>query len=73
LSEDIVAEADGVGYEVVLGAVTPTHGETAVVDTLLDFRCEALILLGPELEDARLAELGDRAPVCRSPCPAPVG
>ena len=47
LVEDIVAEADAYGYEVVLGAVTPTHGESAVVDTLLDFRCEALILLGP--------------------------
>jgi DNA-binding LacI/PurR family transcriptional regulator len=74
LVEDIVAEADGFGYEVVLGAVTPTHGETAVVDTLLDFRCEALILLGPELEDARLAELGDRAPVVivgrRTSCPS---
>ena len=63
LVEDIVAEADGFGYEVVLGAVTATHGEAAVVDTLLDFRCEALILLGPELADARLAELGERAPV----------
>jgi DNA-binding LacI/PurR family transcriptional regulator len=74
LVEDIVAEADTFGYEVVLGAVTPTHGEIAVVDTLLDFRCEALILLGPELEDARLAELGNRAPVVvvgrRVPSPA---
>jgi DNA-binding LacI/PurR family transcriptional regulator len=74
LVEDIVAEADRFGYEVVLGAVTPTHGEAAVVDTLLDFRCEALVLLGPELEDARLAELGARAPVVvvgrRVPCPA---
>lgn len=74
LVEDIVAEADTFGYEVVLGAVTPTHGETAVVNTLLDFRCEALILLGPELEDARLAELGDRSPVVvvgrRIPSPA---
>ena len=56
--EDIVAEADAYGYEVVLGAVTPTHGESEVVDTLLDFRCEALILLGPELADAALAALG---------------
>jgi DNA-binding LacI/PurR family transcriptional regulator len=63
LVEDIVAEADGFGYEVVLGAVTPTHGEAAVVETLLDFRCEALILLGPELADATLAQLGDRAAV----------
>jgi LacI family transcriptional regulator len=63
LVEDIVAEADAYGYEVVLGAVTPTHGESAVVDTLLDFRCEALILLGPELADTTLAELGAKAPV----------
>ena len=74
LVEDIVAEADAYGYEVVLGAVTPTHGESAVVDTLLDFRCEALILLGPELADAALAELGDKAPVVvvgrRVSCPS---
>ena len=38
--EDIVAAADRAGYEVVLGAVTPTHGESKVIDTLLDFRCE---------------------------------
>jgi LacI family transcriptional regulator len=74
LVEDIVAEADAYGYEVVLGAVTPTHGESAVVDTLLDFRCEALILLGPQLADAALAELGDKAPVVvvgrRVSCPS---
>src|SRR5262249_19241192 len=63
LVEGIVAEADVFGYEVVLGAVTPTHGESAVVDTLLDFRCEALILLGPESADSVLAELGERRPV----------
>jgi len=74
LVEDIVAEADAFGYEVVLGAVTPTHGEAAVVDTLLDFRCEALVLLGPELADATLADLTVRAPVVvvgrRVPSPA---
>ncbi len=63
LVEDIVAEADRYGYEVVLGAVTPTHPEPAVVETLLSFRCEALILLGPELRDDALAALALRAPV----------
>ena len=63
LVEDIVAEADRYGYEVVLGAVTPTHAEPAVVETLLSFRCEALILLGPELADDTMAELARRAPV----------
>lgn len=63
LVEDIVAEADRHGYEVVLGAVTPTHAEPSVVDTLLSFRCEALILLGPELDEPSIAALAERAPV----------
>jgi DNA-binding LacI/PurR family transcriptional regulator len=63
LVEDIVAEADKYGYEVVLGAVTPTHAEPAVVETLLSFRCEAMILLGPELSDDAIAQLAQRAPV----------
>ena len=45
--EDIVEAADRAGYEVVLGAVTPTHDESKVIDTLLDFRCEGVVLLGP--------------------------
>jgi len=63
LVEDIVAEADRYGYEVVLGAVTPTHAEPAVIETLLSFRCEALILLGPELNDNSITEMARRAPV----------
>ena len=63
LVEDIVAEADRYGYEVVLGAVTPTHAEPAVVETLLSFRCEALILWGPEIGDAAVTELARRVPV----------
>ena len=72
--EYMVGEADSFGYEVVLGAVTPTHGESAVVETLLDFRCEALILLGPEFDDSELPTLVARAPVVvvgrRTSCPA---
>jgi DNA-binding LacI/PurR family transcriptional regulator len=72
--EYVVGEADSFGYEVVLGAVTPTHGEPAVVETLLDFRCEALILLGPEFDDSELPTLAARAPVVvvgrRTSCPA---
>ncbi|WP_396913833.1 LacI family DNA-binding transcriptional regulator [Mycolicibacterium sp.] len=74
LVEDIVAEADAAGYEVVLGAVTPTHPESAVLETLLSFRCEALILLGPELGETKLADLAERVPVVvvgrRTSCPA---
>ncbi|SEC33559.1 LacI family DNA-binding transcriptional regulator [Rhodococcus koreensis] len=61
--EYLVAAADENGYEVVLGALTPTHAEQKVVDTLLDFRCEALILLGTELDTDVLDALGERLPV----------
>lgn len=60
--EDIVEAADRAGYEVVLGAVTPTHGESRVMDTLLDFRCEGVILLGPESATEDLARIGQRLP-----------
>jgi DNA-binding LacI/PurR family transcriptional regulator len=60
--EDIVEAADRAGYEVVLGAVTATHGESRVIDTLLDFRCEGVILLGPELAAGELGEIGNRLP-----------
>jgi DNA-binding LacI/PurR family transcriptional regulator len=60
--EDIVEAADRAGYEVVLGAVTTTHGESKVIDTLLDFRCEAVILLGPESEAATLTAMGQQVP-----------
>ena len=60
--EDIVEAADRAGYEVVLGAVTPTHGESKVIDTLLDFRCEGVLLLGPESATRELAALGERLP-----------
>lgn len=62
IAEHIVAAADRAGYEVVLGAVTPTHDEAKVIDTLLDFRCEGILLIGPELSTAGLANLGGKVP-----------
>ncbi|SNT42055.1 LacI family DNA-binding transcriptional regulator [Rhodococcoides kyotonense] len=61
--EHMVAEADSVGYEIVLGAVTPTHPESNVIETLLDFRCEAVVLLGPEVPDDDLATWNKRVPL----------
>ena len=63
LVEELQAAAEEAGYDVVLGAVSRTRGERAAVETLLDSRCEALLLLGPELPDAGLVELDRRAPV----------
>lgn len=63
LVEYIVSAADRAGYEVVLGAITPTHSESRVIETLLDFRCEGIILLGPVAPISELTKLSERVPV----------
>jgi DNA-binding LacI/PurR family transcriptional regulator len=59
----IDAAASRHGYDLVLAAVTPTRDERRAVETLLDFRCEALILLGPDDQAGRLNALGRQLPV----------
>ncbi|GAA3574270.1 LacI family DNA-binding transcriptional regulator [Microlunatus spumicola] len=63
LVEGIQAAADAAGYEVVLSVVSPDRSEGRAVSTLLDFRCEALILLGTRLDDGALADLAVRVPL----------
>jgi DNA-binding LacI/PurR family transcriptional regulator len=63
LVEHLHEAADSVGYDLVLSTVTRTRSEDRAVETLLDFRCEALILLGPEAPTARLAALDRLQPV----------
>ena len=63
LVEDVHTAAESSGYDVVLSTLTHTRNETRAVETLLDFRCEALILLGPEAPAARLEELDRILPV----------
>src|SRR4051812_23966309 len=48
LVEELHAAADKAGYEVVLSTLTRDRDEDRAIETLLDFRCEALILLGPD-------------------------
>ena len=55
--------ADRVGYELALSAVTPGRDERRAVDSLLQDRCEALVLLGPQAPTAYLADLAARLPV----------
>ncbi|MHA3024160.1 LacI family DNA-binding transcriptional regulator [Mycobacterium sp. BMJ-28] len=63
LVDGVYAAADEFGYEVVLSAVTPHHDEHRAVRTLVDDRCEAVVLLGPELPSGELATLAARTPV----------
>src|SRR5690349_24167758 len=60
LVEEIHSAAEAAGYEVVL---SPTGADEAhAVETLVDSRCEALLLLGPTLPAARLAAIVETVP-----------
>ena len=63
LVEDIQEAADQHGYDLVLSTVTRSRDEARAVETLLDSRCEALVLLGPEAPAERLTALGRQLPV----------
>ena len=63
LVEDVDEAAERCGYDVVLSAITRSRDEGRAVETLLDSRCEALVLLGPEAPGARLAALDWQLPV----------
>lgn len=62
LVTDLDAAATALGYDLVLSTVTPTHGEQHAAEILLDFRCEALILLGPDEPAGRVNALGREIP-----------
>jgi DNA-binding LacI/PurR family transcriptional regulator len=63
LVEHLHEAAEGRGYDVVLSTVTRTRDERRATETLVDFRCEALVLLGPVAPAAQLAALGRQLPV----------
>ena len=55
--------ADRAGYELSLSAVTEDRTERRAVGSLLQDRCEALVLLGPEAPATYLTELAGRLPL----------
>ena len=55
--------ANRAGYELALSAVTPDRDERRAIGSLLQDRCEALVLLGPQAPAAYVAELAARLPV----------
>ena len=50
------------GLDLVLSTVTRRRDEAGAAETLLDFRCEALVVLGPQLPAAALDALGGSVP-----------
>jgi DNA-binding LacI/PurR family transcriptional regulator len=63
LVSGLYSAADAVGYELALNAVTPNRNEGRAVAGLLQDRCEAVILLGPQLPTSDIADLASRMPV----------
>ncbi len=60
---DLDAAATARGYDLVLSTVTPARGEQRAAEILLDFRCEALILIGPDDPAGRVDAFGQEIPV----------
>jgi DNA-binding LacI/PurR family transcriptional regulator len=48
------------GYSLALGGLTPTRSQQQVVDELLNYRSEAIVLIAPDADSADLRELGRR-------------
>jgi DNA-binding LacI/PurR family transcriptional regulator len=63
LLDGLYTVADRLAYELALSAVTPGRDEQRAVGSLLQDRCEALVLLGPQAPTADLAGLAARLPV----------
>jgi DNA-binding LacI/PurR family transcriptional regulator len=61
--EGIYPAAEALGYEVVLSAVTGSRSPRAAIDTLLSYRCEAVLMLGALVRRAALGDLAERQPV----------
>jgi DNA-binding LacI/PurR family transcriptional regulator len=60
--EQIQLAARAAGYDLVLGSMIDNHDEAHAIETLVDFRCEALLLLGPTAPPARLRSVIDHLP-----------
>ncbi|MGW7680207.1 LacI family DNA-binding transcriptional regulator [Kribbella sp. NPDC054772] len=54
--------AEALGYDLTLSAVTESRGEAVAIQSLLDYRCESLVLLGPSTTPSALAALAEAQP-----------
>src|SRR5262249_27853529 len=55
LLDGLYGAAQPAGYELVLSGLTPSRSDERALETILDFRCDALILLIPETPVTSLA------------------
>lgn len=62
LVEAIYPAAEELGYDLVLSAAVPTRDEHKAIEALIGHRSEALLLCGPTIPDADIAEVAARIP-----------
>ena len=62
LVEAMYRSVEGSGYDLALGAWAPSRDERRAVRSLVEQRCEALVLLGPTLSSAEIHDLAARVP-----------
>jgi DNA-binding LacI/PurR family transcriptional regulator len=58
--ESIYASVAGHGLQVVLSAQTSTRSTKQAIDELLGYRCAAMIMIGPELDDDAIRAVADQ-------------
>jgi DNA-binding LacI/PurR family transcriptional regulator len=63
LIPSIYAAAEAAGYEVILSGKTIAHDDRQAVNALLGYRCDAILMLGPDLSEAELNDIAASIPV----------
>lgn len=63
LIDGVYVATEQLGYDVVLSGITAHRDESRALRTLLDDRCEGLVLVGPETSTPRLNELAAQIPL----------
>ena len=63
VADAAMAAAQEAGYHLALSPIGPERDEAKAVGTALEFRCEALLVVGATLGETELARLADGAPV----------
>ena len=62
LVEALYKAAASSDYDVVLSGTTAERSELTAAESLLNDRCEALVLVSPQMSEAELGALGERVP-----------
>lgn len=63
LADALYVQADGQGFEIILGATGKHRDERRVLNTLMDAGVEAVIGIFPELPDTQLAQAAKHLPI----------